>query len=321
MRNFLYLLRYIFLVIFAFIFILIFPLARTYDVTHSKLFTEDFWVGIIGSADFTHIVLSNLPEEQGKKIKSSPKFEDNSEKLNEYFKEYVIERKFRPFMKKITQYLLKKHESLPKPVSLKTEKSKLYFLMTQLLASESQKIPYKYRKQANLILNRKIFKHFPNILVAERIIIPKVRRNMDKVRDRLARYDTNAKWALILPIVLAILIGILAFLPRKITGWLGVSLIISFPLFAAYNLIIFYGLAPAEYLYEQLSVVPDLRAFFNEHVITLKYLKSTVRNILLKPVAIEAVIFLIIGISFVVVASIMKKKEKKQAQNEFEVVD
>ncbi len=321
MRNFLYLLRHIFLVIFAFIFILLFPLARTYKVSHSKLFTEDFWVSVVGSADFSKIVLSQIPEKEKEEIEKSPKFEEYRKQINDYFNEYIIERKFRPFMKKIVDYLLKKRESLPKPVSLRSERSKLYLFINKLFSTKFSKLPYKYRQQAEIILQRKVFKHFPNTLVAKRIIIPKVLRNIDRVRERLAVYNNYAKWALYAPILLVILIVLLAFTPRKILGWLGTCLISSIPLFLAYNLILFYGLAPAEYLYDQLRIVPDLRAFFNETIITLKYLKSTMRDILLKPIAIEAIIYLIIGIGFVVFAFILKKKKQKTDKNEVEVVE
>lgn len=321
MKNFLNLLRYFILFIVAFIFILVFPLSTIYRVTHANLFKHNFWIDVVKSADFTTVLLKNIPEEKRREIKNSPAFNRQKEKLNEFVNEEIIEKKLEPFLKKIMDYLVKKRDKLPKPVLIKREKNKLYYIILGFFTARSSAIPPQYRRIADTALKNKVMRFMPDILIAKRMILPRVKRDLNNIRNKIAYYDRQAKWAIFIPIILVILIIGLTLKPKKIFAWLGGVLIISFPIFIAYSIIVFFGLNTSQYIYEQLLGTPALRAFFNKSVISLDKFKSLFNKLVFKPLAIEAVLYLLLGLVFLFTSIYLKKRIDKKADANIEIVE
>ncbi len=321
MKKFLNILRYFFLGLFAFIFILIFPLTNTYRITHSKLFQPDFWTNMVFSGDFTKLMLSGIPDERVEIIKQNPAYNRKKKELNDFVQEEIIEKKFKPFMKKTLDFMIKRRTSVPQPVSLKREKNQLYYRLIEFLNLQGINLDYSLKQAAEQRINAVISRSFPDALVMERILMPRIVNELESTRKRLAQIDKQAKFAFYIPIGLALLIIALALQFRKMLSWLGLSLIISFPLAIAYNLIIFYGFSPGIYLYEQLRAVPDLRAVFNDYVITAQNLQSFIKSELFMPIMIQSVIFLGAGILFTLLSVFLKNLQDKRADAKVEVVE
>jgi hypothetical protein len=288
--------------------VLLFPLSTTYRVLSSKVLSSDFWSDIIKNTNYTALFLKNIPSQKRIEIEKKPGFIRHTAKIKDFLDEELLDKKLKPFLKQFLKYLRKERATAPPSVLLKREKSKLYYLLTEYFSASVKAVPPRYRAFAESAIRNRFIRYFPDYLNAGDFLIPDAKRHLEKVRSRLSFYRKIHTKIILFPLAIALLIALLAFSPKRIFAWLGLSLIISIIIFASYGVVLFFGLEAQNYLYDQLRATTGLKAFFNPYLMPKAEFKTLLQKLILRPLAIEAILYFILGIVFVVISFKLKKK-------------
>lgn len=312
MKNIFKIIRNVLLILFVIALVFIIPFSTIYRITGLKLSSSNLWINLFFSADFTKLIIYNIPQDQKKIIEDNIDFIREKEKINSFIQKNIVEKKFKPFLDNVIDYLFMKKNTKPLPVSLQREKNQLFYLLINL--SNINLIPNQYHSTAQLNLKNLYSKYFPDILTFEKFLTPDLKRNLNQKRLDFNKIHKNIKYTIIIPLLVLFITILIAFRLKKIIAWLSVILIFSAILLFAFSLILFYGLNPSFYVYEQLKGILDFKAFFNDIVLPYSEFKKIFHNQLYKPIIIENISYFISGI-FLLIYLILSKKRMDNKNN------
>jgi len=284
----------------------------TYRVAHHKITNELFWSNVLKNADFSKLLTLKIPSSKLKHIMENRFFSVRQKELLDYHNKKVVNEKITPFLKSVFDYMFMRRNLAPAQLNLFKEKDGIYKRLIEFFTEQNTAIPWEHKYQAIRTVKKEFTKNFPEMLTLETVLIPKINERIAGFRKDLKQFNNRIMWSWLLPLISIALLILFCITPRKIFAWVGLVLIISFFFFIAYSLIVFYGITPSEFFYDQLKAIPSMKVYFNETIINKDILNSYFTKTIIKPLAYEVLLYLIIGFVLIIVSLFLKNKYNKK---------